>query len=102
MGQGAARLRGDEEGKDREGEAPGTGEKRKGDTERSGAGRWRRGTTDQLRGEQGHGQRWQLGAAVGAGEGAIGLGVLGSGEAREYGGPGRPSPPPSSPQLQPA
>lgn len=36
MGQGAARLRGEEEGNDREGEAPGTGEKRKGDRKQSG------------------------------------------------------------------
>lgn len=33
--QGAERLRGEEEGNDREGEAPGTGEKRKGDREQS-------------------------------------------------------------------
>ena len=45
---------------------------------------------------------WQLGAAVGAGEGAVGRGVLGSGEAGEYGGPGGRSRPPSGPQLQPA
>ena len=83
---------------DREGEAPGTGEKRKGDGEQSGAAVLlaQGNPLTELRGENGNGQRRQLRAAVGAQEERLGWGCWGLERPVSMEGLGDPHPLPAA------